>query len=152
MEKRYRVIEDLQGTGFAMGVDLTIEEWRDRALDWAEMDEHYGIAEELKSLPKDNVLDYISEFWQLEFGQIDIYDNKYNYDDIKIAVVIAETFKDWNVYCDYEDIAQLVIMIRNKWKEYHLHGYLVEEEFAYMQKWATNYLNENKTKLMEELR
>lgn len=151
MEKRYRVSADLQGGDFGMGRIYTIEQWRLQAIDWADMDEHDGLIETLKALPKDEVLDEIAEFWQLEFEEIDVYNYQYDYDDIKIAVVIAETFKDWNVFCDYEDVAQLVIMIKDKWKEYQPHGWLTEEEFAYMQKWAVNYLNENKVKIMEEL-
>lgn len=151
MEKRYRVVEDLQGTDFAMDYDLTIEEWRCKAIEWADMDEHDGIVKELIELPKEEVLDYIAEFWALRFEQVDVYDNKYDYDDIKIAIVIAETFKDWNVFCDYEDVAQLVIMIKDKWKELHSKGLLLEEEFAYMQKFAVNYMNEHKKQIMEEL-
>lgn len=152
MDKRYKVVNDLQGGDFAMGIDQTIEEWRQHALYWAESDGFEGVIKDLKSLPEEAVIDYIAEFWQLEFEELDVYNYKYDYDDIKIAIVIAETFKDWNVFCDYEDIAQLVIMIRDKWNEYQSHGWLQEEEYAYMQKWATNYLNENKTKIMEELK
>jgi hypothetical protein len=83
-------------------------------------------------------------------NKFDIYLKQYDYDEIKIAVVIAETFKDWKIVCDYEDIALLVITIREKWKEYQPLGYLTEEEFAYMQKWATSYLNENKEKIIKE--
>lgn len=152
MEKRYRVVNDLQGGEFGMGRDFTIEEWREQAIEWADSDENDDLIDYLYCLKPEKVIDCIAEIWQLEFEQIDVYNYQYDYDDIKIAVVIAETFKDWNVFCDYEDVAQLVIMIKDKWKEYQPHGWLTEEEFAYMQKWAINYLNENKVKIMEELR
>jgi len=43
MEKRYRVVKDLQGGDFAMGIDQTIEEWRNNALYWAENDDFEGV-------------------------------------------------------------------------------------------------------------
>lgn len=155
MEKRYRVSADLQGGDFGMGRIYTVEQWREQAIDWADMDEHDGLIETLKALPKDEVLDEIAEFWQLEFEEVytdlDVYSYKYDYDDIKVAVVIAEMLKDWNRFCDYEDVAKLIIIIKDSWKELHSKGLLLEEEFAYMQKFAVNYMNEHKKQIMEEL-
>ena len=152
MNKMYKVVRDLQGGEFGMYRIQTIEDWREQAIEWADMDEHDGIVEELKSLPQDEVIDYIAEFWQLEFKEIDIYDLKYDYDDLKIAVCIADTFKDWNLCVDYEAIAGLVAHIKCEWEADHIYGYLTKEEYAYIQKFATNYLDKNKNKIMEELK
>ena len=76
MNKMYKVVRDLQGGEFGMYRIQTIEDWREQAIEWADMDEHDGIVEELKRLPLDEVIDYIAEFWQLEFKEIDIYDLK----------------------------------------------------------------------------
>ena len=151
MNKMYKVVSDLQGGDFGMGRIYTIEQWRLQAIEWADMDEHDGIVEELKNLPLDEVIDYIAEFWQLEFEEVDVYNHNYDYDEIKIAVVIAETFRIWNIICDYEHIALLTIMIKEKWKEWQPHGWLTEEEFAYVQKFAEHYLETYKNKIMEEL-
>ena len=152
MNKMYKVVRDLQGGEFGMYRIQTIEDWREQAIEWADMDEHDGIVEELKRLPLDEVIDYIAEFWQLEFKEIDIYDLKYDYDDLKIAVCIADTFKDWNFCTDYEAIARLTAVIKCEWETNHIYGYLTGEEYAYIQKFATNYLDKNKNKIMEELK
>lgn len=82
IEKRYAVIEDLQGSDFGMYRLYTIEQWREQAMEWADSDEHYGVVEELKTLKKEDVIDYISEFWTLQFAEINInrwtWDNKTN--------------------------------------------------------------------------
>ena len=152
MKKIYRVVKDLQGGDFAMGIYQSVEDWRQQALNWAFSDGNDAIYNELRDIDEKDVMDYIAEFWTLEFEELDVYSRNYDYDDIKIAVVIAETFKDWCVICDYEYIATLIIKIKDKWKEYQPHGWLTEEEFAYMQKWAVNYLNENKNEIIGELR
>ena len=151
MEKMYKVVADLQGGNFGMYRIQTIEDWREQAIEWADMDEHDGIVEELKNLPLDEVIDYIAEFWQLEFKEVDIYDLKYDYDDLKIAVCIADAFKDWKFCTDYEAIAGLTAVIKCEWEADYLWGCLTQEEGAYIQKFATNYLNKNKNKIMEEL-
>lgn len=68
--KLFRVVKDLQGGDFAMGSDLTIEQWREQAIEWAGTDGHYGLVEELKKLPQNEVLDEIAEFWQIEFAEL----------------------------------------------------------------------------------
>lgn len=68
--KKYRVIEDLQGGSFGMDRDYTIEQWREQALEWAEMDENDGLIEKLESLSESDVLPFIAEFWQLEFAEV----------------------------------------------------------------------------------
>lgn len=68
--KRYRVVEDLQGGDFGMNRDYTVEQWRAQAITWAKMDESDGIVDELSTLPPEKVIDYIADFWQLEFAEI----------------------------------------------------------------------------------
>lgn len=81
-----------------------------------------------------------------------IYENDYDYDDIKVAVCIADRFKDWNLSADFEDIAQLVLLIKDNWCADRYEGCLTGEEFAYIQKYAYRFLDETKNKIMEELK
>ena len=50
--------------------------------EWADWDDMYGIMKELKKLPLKQIVDYVSEFWDLRFKQINInkwlWDNKTN--------------------------------------------------------------------------
>lgn len=68
--KRYRVVKDLQGDEFGMYRDYTIEQWRQQAIDWAEMDEHDAV-ERLKAMPQEQILPYIADFWTVEFAEVD---------------------------------------------------------------------------------
>lgn len=65
--KTYRVVEDLQGTDFAMGRDFTIEQWRKQAMEWCFMDEHFGLMKEIYEADSTEVLDIISEVWTIRF-------------------------------------------------------------------------------------
>lgn len=69
--KRYRVVKDLQGDEFGMYRDYTIEQWRQQAIDWAEIDEHDGVVERLKEMPEEQILPYIADFWTVEFAEVD---------------------------------------------------------------------------------
>lgn len=69
-EARYRVVADLQGGEFGMGRDYTVEQWRNQAMEWADMDEDDGLAETLADLPRDEVLDFISNMWALKFRKV----------------------------------------------------------------------------------
>ena len=152
MEKMYKVVADLQGGTFGMYRIQSVEDWREQAIEWADSDENDFIIEELKQLPSDKVIEYISIIWQLEFKEIDIYDLEYDYDDLKIAVCIATSFKDWNFYVDYEDIAGLTAEIKCEWEAHRVWGCLTEEEYSYIQKFANNYLEKHKNEIMEELK
>ena len=83
---------------------------------------------------------------------MEIYDGKYDYEDLKIAICVTDYINEWKIVTSYEEIVALVIKIKNEWKEEHKQGTLTEEEFAYIQKFARRYIEENKNKLMEELR
>lgn len=152
MDKMYKVIADLQGGTFGMYRIQSIEDWREQAIEWADMDENDDLIDVLYCLKPEKVIEYIAEIWQLEFKEVDIYDLKYDYDDLKIAVCIAENFKDWNFNVDYEDIAGLTAQIKCEWEAHHMWGCLTQEEYAYIQKFANNYLQKHKNKIMEELR
>ena len=69
--KRYRVVKDLQGDEFGMYRDYTIEQWRQQAIDWAEMDENDGVVERLKKMSEEQILPYIADFWTVEFAEVD---------------------------------------------------------------------------------
>lgn len=69
--KRYRVVKDLQGDEFGMYRDYTIEQWRQQAIAWAEMDEHDGVVERLNKMPEEQILPYIADFWTVEFAEVD---------------------------------------------------------------------------------
>ena len=106
--KHYRVIKDLQGGEFGMYRIYTEEQWREQALEWAEMDEHYGLIKTLKKLPTDKILPFISDIWALEFAEID--DEHFN--DIKekdiyytlTAILVQELFE--NDLFDIEELAK----------------------------------------------
>ena len=84
--------------------------------------------------------------------ELDIYSKKYDYDDLKIAVCVAEFLNNLKVSVDYEDIARITIAIKEKWYQLQSKGLLSEEEFAYIQKFAVDYLYENKIKIVEGLK
>ena len=67
---RYRVVKDLQGGEFGMGRDFTIEQWRKNALEWCYSDGNHELAEELYKLPQEEVIEFISLLWSLEFKKV----------------------------------------------------------------------------------
>lgn len=74
--------------------------------------------------------------------QMIIYDNQYDYDDIKIAVCITEYLNKINYECDFEYIAFLVVEIKDNWCADKLDGCLSKTEYAYIQEYAYRYLKE----------
>ena len=79
---RYRVVRDLQGGEFGMGRDFTIEQWRKNALEWCYSDDNYELAKELYKLPQEEVIEFISFLWALEFKKVR-KDKKINQSDIE---------------------------------------------------------------------
>ena len=90
---KYRVIRDLQGGDFGMDRDYTAEEWLEQAVDWRDSDDswgdwgggvdcygnkHYDEREWFirfwKQMIKDGkekeLIDCISEYWQIELAEI----------------------------------------------------------------------------------
>ena len=73
MEKKYECVEDLQGAEWCIGEVDTIEGWRQRAIEWVELESYNGyekVIEEIKRLAKDEVMDYIYDFWQIAFKEV----------------------------------------------------------------------------------
>lgn len=68
-EKLYACVEDLQGCDWAVGDIETIEGWRERAIEWADMDENEDLIKELQKCPKKNVIAFISNIWELKFEE-----------------------------------------------------------------------------------
>ena len=86
------------------------------------------------------------------YDGVDIYSKEYDYDDLKIAICVAEYLNNVCVSADYEEIAKLTITIKNKWNELKTQGLLSKEEYAYIQRFAINYLHDNIIQIMEELK
>lgn len=68
-EKLYACVEDLQGCDWAVGDIETIEGWRERAIEWADMDENEDLIKELQKCAKKNVIAFISNIWELKFEE-----------------------------------------------------------------------------------
>lgn len=83
---------------------------------------------------------------------LDIYSKEYDYEDIKVAICVAEYLGRLNRAVDYEDVVRITIKIKEKWCELEAKGLLTSEQCAYIQKFAVDYLYENTNKIMEELR
>lgn len=84
---------------------------------------------------------------------VDVYTQDYDYDDLKIAVCVSDyIFNIKKISVDYEDIARLTIEIRQAWEDAQRNDLLTGEEFAYVQKFAINYLYDNADKIKEELK
>lgn len=69
-QKLYRVIRDLQGGTFGMDRDMTIEQWREQAMEWAFMDDNEELEKEVEELRTADVLPFIEEIWQIEFAEV----------------------------------------------------------------------------------
>lgn len=66
-KETYYVAEDYQHTDFGMQRNYTLQEWREQAIEWADMDEHDGLIETLNTIKDEELLDFISEIWQIRF-------------------------------------------------------------------------------------
>lgn len=62
----YINVHDNQGTGWALGRIGTIKQWREQAMDWADSDDNEELLESLPNLRDDEVLDFISEIWDIQ--------------------------------------------------------------------------------------
>lgn len=147
-ETRYYVCKDLEGGNFAMGRDFTIEQWRGLALEWAFSDDHYGIMFELSKLPKEQVLDYIAEFWAIQF---------------KACRKDKKHFREGDaVFWDYEHYAKKYCLCENTWfnkkqLEYNGKQYTPKQaidsvlNFLYIIEDNTNYEIKEVTKAINNL-
>lgn len=73
MEK-FICIKDLQGGEFAVGCAMTIEEWRERAMFWADSDSNEELFKSVKNLPKKYIIDFIQDIWDLEIISVNDLD------------------------------------------------------------------------------
>lgn len=77
----------------------------------------------------------------------DIYSKTYDYEDMKLAVVVQDFFST-HPQCkspipqDYEDIIYLTQDIKDNWLYEKRQGTLTEEEYAYIQTYAYKFLEE----------
>lgn len=110
--KRYRVVKDLQGDEFGMYRDYTIEQWRQQAIGWAEMDEHDGVVERLKEMPEEQILPYIADFWTVEFAEVDE-----NEDGKFIVYCSDEMFNATTI--EFEDLFNAVMYFNSLDKKYY---------------------------------
>lgn len=69
-QKKYKVSRDLQGGSFGMERELTVEQWREQAMEWAYMDDNEELEKEVEELPHEEVIGFISEIWELEFEEV----------------------------------------------------------------------------------
>lgn len=67
-EKLYEA-KDRQGGGFGEDRQLTVEQWREQAIDWCDPNDD-ETAEYLQLLRADKVLEFISFNWDLEFSEV----------------------------------------------------------------------------------
>ena len=69
-EELYYATRDYQTDGFGFYRALTIEEWREQALDWCDSDGNEELYETIKKLPKKYVLDYIQDIWTIKIEKV----------------------------------------------------------------------------------
>jgi predicted nuclease with TOPRIM domain len=70
--KKFKVIADLQGGTFGMDREYTLKEWKQQALDWADSEASGELYKDINKTPLKNIIDTISEIWQLEFKEIKV--------------------------------------------------------------------------------
>lgn len=75
--------------------------------------------------------------------EIKIYERNFGYEDMKVAMVVNEFYikheKEMANYETYEDLIELCIKIRQEWEDLEQED-ATEEEYAYIQCFAENYL------------
>lgn len=70
-EDLYMATQDYQTDDFGFYRALTIEEWREQALDWCDTDCNEELCNTIKQLPKKYVLDYIQDIWTIKIEKVD---------------------------------------------------------------------------------
>lgn len=66
----YKCTKDLISKDFAVGVVAGIEEWRQIAINWAENDENFELTKTLKKLRKNEVINFVQDFWQIKIVEV----------------------------------------------------------------------------------
>lgn len=91
-EQRYKVVEDLQGSEFGMGISYTIEQWQKRALEWCHSDDNKELAKYIYNLPQNDIMDFISEMWSIKFAPVD---SNEQIDESSLTDYIDETLQEF---------------------------------------------------------
>lgn len=82
---------------------------------------------------------------------LDIYNKKYDYDDMKIAICIGKFYNENQCnrnltetedFDTFEDIITLAVEIKNNWQIDYDNGALTQNEIGYIQEYAFRYLKE----------
>ena len=81
---------------------------------------------------------------------LDIYNKKYDYDDMKIAICIKDFYnyfeeklkEYYEEFLDFEDLITLAVEIKNNWQIDYDNGALTQNEIGYIQEYAFRYLKE----------
>ena len=77
--KKYKCVEDYQGTGWCVDVVDTAEGWRERAIDWQQSDgidaediEKFSryYKEKIEEGKEQELMDYIADVWQIGFEEV----------------------------------------------------------------------------------
>lgn len=79
MKKLYINVNDYQGGDFAIGCYGTLKQWREKAMEWSDMDDNYSLYNELKyyKIKNAELIDFINNFWDIEIVE---FDTKKQYD------------------------------------------------------------------------
>lgn len=73
----YKCTSDLQGGNWCVGILETVQEWKERAIEWADSDGFTGVIKELQAITDEqDIMDYISETWSLSFEKMSTISEK----------------------------------------------------------------------------
>ena len=73
----YKCTDDLQGGSWCVGILETVQEWKERAIEWADSDGLTGVIKELQTITDEqDIMDYISEIWSLSFEKMSTISEK----------------------------------------------------------------------------
>ena len=69
----YVCVDDLQGGNFCVGCVSDLKGWREKAIEWCFMDDHYGLERDLKNYKIKNcdLIDFIQDYWEIEIVKFD---------------------------------------------------------------------------------
>lgn len=91
--KVYKCVNDLQHTGFCVGISQTIEKWRNHArylVEEESLRDYEKLVKEIEDLPQDKVMDYIADFFQIEFeecGEVAYEEHTYDSDIASFTLI-----------------------------------------------------------------
>ena len=76
----------------------------------------------------------------MEHPVINVYDRLFDYEDLKVAIVVSDYLKDKDNDFTYENIAEIVVKIRKSWENEQKSLSLTQEEIGYIQAYAWKYM------------